>query len=329
MSTNSLWKRIKSRALSVSTDEVRLVRRRIKPKNPAAKVQLENVGLAFLDGYHCALKDHDARELVDELEKFPARLRGFSYEGAAMAIWLLDATSVFSRHRWERFYSLASISQPYIVHVGVGWGIARLPWAKRNPEAYLQRFDPVLGWLVLDGLGFHEGYFHTSTWIRNPSRRTRYSPYANRVFDQGLGRSLWFVDGTDVDRIAATIETFDPDRREDLWSGVGLACAYAGSYSVQELLCLMDYAQRHLPSFRQGISFGAEARVLAQLNDENTERACQTVCSMSAEQAALWTRKARKAVQHSPETSDQPRYELWRLQLQECLTPSQTEEVLL
>jgi hypothetical protein len=43
MSTNSLWKRIKSRALSVSTDEVRLERRRIEPKNPAAKKQLENV----------------------------------------------------------------------------------------------------------------------------------------------------------------------------------------------------------------------------------------------------------------------------------------------
>ncbi|MEI6526242.1 MAG: DUF1702 family protein [Planctomycetota bacterium] len=328
MSTNSLWKRIKSRALSVSTDEVRLVRRGIEPSTPAAKEQLENVGLAFLEGYHCALKDLDARGLVYSLEQGPARLRGFSYEGAAMAIWLLDATSIFSKHRWERFYSLASISQPYIVHVGVGWGIARLPWAKRNPEAYLRRFDPMLGWLVLDGLGFHEGYFHTSKWIRDPSRRTQYSPYANRVFDQGLGRSLWFVDGTDIDRIAATIESFDPDRRDDLWSGVGLACAYAGQYSEKELHSLMDYAQMHLPSFRQGISFGAEARVLAQLDDENTERACQTVCCMSAEQAALWTRKARTAVQHSPESSTRPRYELWRLRMQECLTPSQTEKVL-
>ena len=328
MSTNSLWKRIKSRALSVSTDEVRLERRRIDPKNAAAKEQLENVGVAFLEGYHCALKDLDARDLVYSLEQGPARLRGFSYEGAAMAIWLLDATSIFSKHRWERFYSLASISQPYIVHVGVGWGIARLPWAKRNPEAYLRRFDPMLGWLALDGLGFHEGYFHTSTWIRDPSRRTQYSPYANRVFDQGLGRSLWFVDGTDIDRIAATIESFDPDRRDDLWSGVGLACAYAGQYSEIELHSLMDYAQMHLPSFRQGISFGAEARVLAQLDDENTEKACQTVCFMSAEQAALWTRKARTAVQHSPESSTRPRYELWRLRMQECLTPSQTEKVL-
>ena len=328
MATNSLWKRIKSRALSVSTDEVRLERRRIDPKNPAAKEQLENVGLAFLEGYHCALKDLDARDLVYSLEQGPARLRGFSYEGAAMAIWLLDATSIFSKHRWERFYSLASISQPYIVHVGVGWGIARLPWAKRNPEAYLRCFDPMLGWLALDGLGFHEGYFHTSTWIRDPSRRTQYSPYANRVFDQGLGRSLWFVDGTDIDRIAATIESFDPDRRDDLWSGVGLACAYAGQYSEKELHSLMDYAQMHLPSFRQGISFGAEARVLAQLDDENTEKACQTVCFMSAEQAALWTRKARTAVQHSPESSTRPRYELWRLRMQECLTPSQTEKVL-
>ena len=328
MATNSLWKRIKSRALSVSTDEVRLERRRIDPKNAAAKEQLENVGVAFLEGYHCALKDLDARDLVYSLEQGPARLRGFSYEGAAMAIWLLDATSIFSKHRWERFYSLASISQPYIVHVGVGWGIARLPWAKRNPEAYLRRFDPMLGWLALDGLGFHEGYFHTSTWIRDPSRRTQYSPYANRVFDQGLGRSLWFVDGTDIDRIAATIESFDPDRRDDLWSGVGLACAYAGQYSEKELHSLMDYAQMHLPSFRQGISFGAEARVLAQLDDENTEKACQTVCFMSAEQAALWTRKARTAVQHSPESSTRPRYELWRLRMQECLTPSQTEKVL-
>lgn len=152
MSTNSLWKRIKSRGLSVSADEVRLVRRQIEPKNAVAKKQLENVGLAFLEGYHCALEDCDARELV-----------------------------------WDRFYSLVSISQPYIVHVGVGWGIARLPWAKRNPEAHLRHYDPMLGWLMLDGLGFHEGYFHTSTWIRNPSRRSRYSPYANRVFDQGLG----------------------------------------------------------------------------------------------------------------------------------------------
>jgi enediyne biosynthesis protein E3 len=328
MSTNSLWKRIKARALTVSTDEVRLERRQIQPKHPAAKEQLENVGLAFLEGYHCALMDRGASRLVQSLEQVPSRHRGFAYEGAAMATWLLDATSIFAKFRWDQFYSLASASQPYIVHVGVGWAMARLPWAKRNPEAYLHRFDPMLGWLVLDGLGFHEGYFHTATWIRDPSRRTRYSPYGNRVFDQGLGRSLWFVDGTDVDRIAASVRSFEVDRREDLWSGVGLACAYAGQCTTRELLSLMDHADAFLPSLRQGISFGAEARVLAGLADANTERTCQTVCGMSAEQTAQWTRTTRTEVKHSIESNPLPRYELWRSRLRECLDPSRAEKVL-
>jgi hypothetical protein len=83
--------------------------------------------------------------------------------------------------------------------VGLGWAWARLPG---NPERRLPALDPLLGWLAVDGYGFHEGYFH---WRRRVSARELprgLSASARRVFDQGLGRSLWFVEGADVPRAA-------------------------------------------------------------------------------------------------------------------------------
>ena len=94
--------------------------------------------------------------------------------------------------------------------------------------AFFSGLHVLLRWLVVDGYGFHEGYFHWRKWMGR-SRRPRWlSSYACRVFDQGFGRSLWFVKGGDVASITAAIRTFSEERHADFWSGVGLACTYAG-----------------------------------------------------------------------------------------------------
>ena len=112
-----------------------------------------------------------------------------------------------------------------MMHVGLGWALARL---RRSVTPYLARLDPLLGWLVVDGYGFHEGYFDWPRYIERRAIPSRLNGYERRVFDQGLGRSLWFVKGADVAAVASAIDTFPSARRDDLWSGVGLACAYAG-----------------------------------------------------------------------------------------------------
>jgi hypothetical protein len=126
-----------------------------------------------------------------------------------------------------------------MAHVGAGWAFARLC---RNIGRPLARLDPLLRWLAVDGYGFHEGYFHCHRYIERPTRPARLSGYALRVFDQGLGRSLWFVYGADIARISSAIATFTPERRADLWSGTALACSYAGGVERAAIEALREAA---------------------------------------------------------------------------------------
>jgi hypothetical protein len=60
-------------------------------------------------------------------------------------------------------------------------GLARF----RNAEGRAFRaLDPVLRWLALDGVGFHDGYFGSVKGHKRDDRRRRPSLYGARMFDQ-------------------------------------------------------------------------------------------------------------------------------------------------
>src|SRR5262249_43750809 len=150
--------------------------------------------------------------------------RGFAFEGAAMASALLDLLALGRGRRLEGLLRGPGAAHVYMVHVGAGWALARL---RRRPWSRLHGLDPLLGWLSVDGYGFHQGFFAWERFVRRQEEPRRLSAYARRAFDQGLGRSLWFVHGADVERIASSVKSFSVRRRGDLWSGVGLAATYA------------------------------------------------------------------------------------------------------
>ena len=83
-----------------------------------------------------------------------------------------------------------------MVHVGVGWVWARVPFGFRRRQ---RRLDPLLGWLAFDGWGFHEGFFHWPKYIAGQPAPKKLKGYERRVFDQGLGRSFWFVNGGNIE----------------------------------------------------------------------------------------------------------------------------------
>jgi enediyne biosynthesis protein E3 len=197
-----------------------------------------------------------------------------------------------------------------MVHVGAGWVLARL---HRKVEPSLARLDPLLGWLVVDGYGFHEGYFHWQRYVKEQRLPKQLSGYALRVFDQGLGRSLWFVDGADVERIPGTIAAFPQQRRADLWSGVGLACAYAGGVDLSEIEHLRSAAELYQPYLSQGAAFAAKARQRAGNPANHTELACQILCGLCAEISAEIT---DLALENLPHDGMVPAYEIWRQRIQ-------------
>jgi hypothetical protein len=291
---------------SISLEETTFERRGFRGNDTVTRQRLEQVGRVFLLGYHAALDGGKPEELVPSLEAVEPEFRGFAFEGAAMSLALLDRLSPWRRNRLRVFLEGPGAPHAYMVHVGAGWALARLGG---NVERSLARLDPLLRWLAVDGYGFHEGYFHWPRYVEGHANPERLSGYGRRVFDQGLGRSLWFVDGADVARIPETIAAFPSSRHADLWSGVGLACADAGGGDQTALEALRAAAEHYRFHLAQGAAFAAKARQRAGNPAAPTERACTVLCGVSAGVAANITDLALKNL---PPDCVEPAYEVWR-----------------
>jgi len=310
--------------LGISPLEASFDRRGFRSGDSDTQRRLELAGREFLRGYHAALDKDDVDELAGCLFEGEPETRGFAFEGAAMALGLLDSLTPWKRNRFRLFLKGPGASHPYMLHVGLGWAWARLPV---SPNRCLARLDPLLGWLAIDGYGFHEGYFN---WRKYRSGRRTHprllKGYAARVFDQGLGRSLWFVESADPAHIAADISALDPSRHADLWSGVGLACAYAGRLNLRGLEELQRVARGFAGELAQGAAFAAKTRQRAGNPAAHTELACNVLCGMTASQAAAVTDE--KLLDLSA-TKDVPGYEIWRQRIQSEFARLRVQEVTL
>src|SRR5262245_44688649 len=192
-------RRLARAVFAIPPRETSFAARGFRWDSEAVRERLEGIAETFVRGYHAAL-EVDPPALAERLDREPIPARGWAYEGSAMALTLLDVLTGWRQDRLRRHLAGAGGAHTYIVHVGAGWMLGRLPLA---PGRLLARLDPIQRWLALDGYGFHEGFFHARTAIARQRVPRKVSGYARRGFDQGLGRSLWFVEGANVERIAA------------------------------------------------------------------------------------------------------------------------------
>lgn len=294
--------------LRIDVAETRYVRRGFRGGDAQAIANIEAVGAAFLQGYHGALDSVSVAATIARLETTDAPFRGFRYEGAAMALYLLDRLLPGTRDRFDTFIADRGADHIYMAYVGAGWAHARLPFGLRGA---LARRDPLLRWLMLDGYGFHQGFFHWRSAVEGAQRVPwRVRGYARRAFDQGLGRSLWFVDGHEPDRVAATIARFPPSRHADLWAGVGLAATYAGGAPAVSLQRLPVCAGTYRGWLAQGSAFAAAARRRAGNVVPHTDEACRVFCGGDAQTVAALVDSVRLDL--PPDDANQPAYEIWR-----------------
>jgi enediyne biosynthesis protein E3 len=308
-----ILRRILGGLLAISASEVTVERRNFRVSEDGVRRRLEAVGAAFLRGYHAAFAIHELSLLSRNFESIEPDFRGFAFEGAAMAMTLLDCLVPSNLSRLGLLLEGPGAAHIYLVHVGVGWALARIPWKRFRLEESLNGLDPLFRWLAVDGYGFHEGYFHFPKYIKNQKKPAWLSPYALRIFDQGLGRSLWFVMGANVHEITRTIGDFGTSRRPDLWSGVGLACAYAGGVSESSIKTLRQLGDEYIPQLAQGAAFAAKARERAGNQSFYTELACNTLCGTSATEAAAAADVAQEML--SPQ-DEEPKYAAWQRHIQ-------------
>lgn len=158
--------------------ETNYVRRGFRGATEEMQTRLEQIGTVFLGGYHAVLEDDTQNGLAPALNSTDLELRGFAFEGAAMGLALLDFLTPWRRTRIREFLGGAGDAHAYMVHVGIGWLWARIPFGFRRRQ---KKLDPLYGWLALDGWGFMKDFFAGRNTLP-ASRRPKFFPVTNGAF---------------------------------------------------------------------------------------------------------------------------------------------------
>lgn len=254
---------------------------------------VEPVGTSFLRGYRAALAARGPHTVLAPLADSVERTHfGFAVEGAAMGAGVRSMIHPWERGFFDRFMTHAGERHCYMIYVGLGWALARVP---RAMWPRLHRFDRSRSPLILDGYGFHETFFRTREILATgrvefPARRWWAGrAQVDQYLWQGVGRALWFVSGGSPSRADRMLtQSFPTEAHSSLWAGLGLAMTYAGGLDeagAAEALSRSGAARGYL---RQGSAFALEARHRAGTTTSATIEAAELLCGRtSAEVTAL------------------------------------------
>jgi hypothetical protein len=102
-----------------------------------------------------------------------------------------------------------------------------------------------------------------------------------------------------------------------LWSGIGLACAYAGGADSGAIHAVYNAAGSYNAHLAQGAAFAAKTRQVAGNESEHTDLACRIFAGRSARQAAAITDEALKDLSGD---GKEPAYEVWRERIRTWLS---------
>nr|WP_260408357.1 DUF1702 family protein [Planomonospora venezuelensis] len=269
-----------------------------------ARAHLEAGCRSFLTGFNAVLAGETGR--IDDLS---GELRGFAYEGAGMACATLDVLTLTGGRRLRELLSGPGMRYPHLVHIGAGRAYARL---RIRPMWGIRAVHPLLRWLAFDGFGFHQGFAAADRTVGRQRTAGLLDRTRRAVFDQGLGRMLWFHECAGVEDVVARIAEFPAGRHPDLWSGVGQAAVYAGGATPAALERLDEAAARvglraHLA---QGGAFACAIRMISEIVPGHTIDAAPVLCGAEVDEAAGWTDTALIALGHNAHSAEH--YQAWR-----------------
>jgi hypothetical protein len=299
------------RLLALKPSLVDFDRRGFRTTSRSTREVLEAAAGAFLTGYNRELAGPASH--APDLSDLPEHRRGFAAEGAAMAAALLDLLNPAGGKRLDSVNRAHRDRHVYLIQVGVGWAMAKL---RRRRLGRLGADLPLLSWLAYDGMGFCQAYFASPGRLRRwAGHPTRPCPATCDIRYQGLGRSLWFHECGDPDGVADFIDILPPRHHGDAWSGAALAASYAGGASPAAYRRLRERSGDQLGALAQGAAFAAEAWRRSGHTPPHARTAVEILAGTDLEDAADWTVRGRRGLDHPG--ADAGDYRRWRLRIQQ------------
>ncbi|MEA5563988.1 DUF1702 family protein [Anabaena sp. UHCC 0399] len=250
---------------------------------PSVQQRMQQIRGTLIQGFQAAIANDQSEAIIANLDGIADELRGFAFEGVGMGLTQRDLVAPTQHNRVESFIAATGTAYEHFVYVGVGLMLGKTPLPL---EPCISQLNPDRVWLVIDGYGFQHGLSHWQKYLDQLAIPENLSGYAVRVFDQGMGRSIWFVDGTDATHISKTIAAFPPSRQADLWGGIGFVCTYSGGAERATLEALKIAAGAYQFALIQGSAFAAKSRQKIGSYSPHTQLACEVLWGMEAARVA-------------------------------------------
>lgn len=230
----------------------------------------------------CATHDN-IPAIIEYLEHTEKEFSSIAYESASMAIALKDFENEKFPHAWLSFANGPAAAHQAQVYVGLGWAIAKFNFPFLTA---VENLHSKFYFRIADGCGYYDGSFKTRRTVTNQELPAYLPAAALHMYDQGIGRSIWYTQKADIHKIHNKIGTFATGRHADLWRGVGIAVAYVGGCADEDLKTLLKYAATNAVQLAYGAALAARARAMANTMTEDSDRCSRLWFALAADTAA-------------------------------------------
>lgn len=264
---------------------------------------MENIQSIFREVQQSFSDTEPVGELIARLNVYEPEFRSVAFEAAAMCValnYFLKGNSLLS---WKEFLKLSGGKHNTQIHIGMGWALAQ---QAAEPTAYLKECPPMMRYRLMDGYGYYEGIFRKRKTIISRQAPDWNDETAKSAYDQGLGRSIWYLNGGKPKEVQQMMEGFEERRMRDLWRGLGIALCYVGGVDEHIIYKIKSAAGKYLPQFSAGVLMAAASRVEADSVNQDTKVVATRVCNKTPQE--LW--KESNVIKTNLET-DENAYAKW------------------
>lgn len=229
----------------------------------------EKIQIVFLDAQLFYATHDNMHALIEYLEKTEPEFRSIAYESVSMAIAIKNFEAGTFPAGWLDFANGKALLHTAQVYVGLGWAISKLnlPFLETVKGLHTNLY-----FRIADGCGYYDGSFRRRPTVLSQQLPAYLPDAAMPIYDQGVGRSIWYTAKTDINKIHSVIETFAANRQADLWRGIGIAVAYVGGCSEEDLKTLLEYSGKNGSQLACGAALAARSRMQANTMTADTDR---------------------------------------------------------
>jgi hypothetical protein len=236
-----------------------------------------------------------AKDVSTEHEKLTSLLTHFknaepefylvAYEGASMGIALNDfSNNDASLNGWQKFLNGPASNYSTQAHIGLGWALAQ---QNKSPLPLIDTLDPLIQYRILDGYGYYDGILKQRSTIKNKKTPLHFSEKNLQAYDQGVGRSLWYICKGEIEKVSELLLSFPAARHAALWRGIGTASAFVGGLNETLLRNLWLSSSEHSDQLVRGAKHIAKSRIQTNSLTPDIELACRIWCNISVKEVML------------------------------------------